>query len=237
MVGGRHLEEQVALGEIARLEAVVGGDPGAPAFPALAEANRRAGREKEAERVAREGLLHRPDCAAGRVALALALLDQEREDEARNVLERVLEEVPDHPLAVAALPDTSLVPSGDVSTVGLGEDDADEIGDDELDRAFASAETSVDSMVSANDLAAQAMRVAALDRPEGIADHPDLTDDANSPFATDTMAALLENQGHEAEARAVRERVGSREMPTEPERRRVLDTLERWLEQLRRPRR
>ena len=53
----------------------LGADPGAPAFPALAEANRRAGRLDEAERVAREGLRRCPELLAGRVALALALLD------------------------------------------------------------------------------------------------------------------------------------------------------------------
>jgi len=231
------LDEQVALREIARLEAVVGGDPGAQAFPALAEANRRAGRDKEAERVAREGLLHRPDCLAGRVALALALLDQEREDEARHLLEIVLEEAPDHPIAAAALPGPSLPSAGDVSLSALGEEEEDELGDDELDRAFAGAEAHVESMVSANDLAAQAMRAAELDQPEGVQPHPSLVDDPSTPFATDTMADLLERQGHDAEARAVRERAGARGVPDEPERRRVLDTLERWLEQLRRPRR
>lgn len=231
------MDEQVALGEIARLEAVVGGDPGAPAFPALAEANRRAGREKEAERVAREGLLHRPDCLAGRVALALALLDQEREDEARHLLERVLEEAPDHPVAAEALPGPALPLAGDVSLTALGEQEGDELGDDELDRAFAGAEAHVDSMVSANDLAAQAMRSAELDQPEGVPVHSNLIDEPSSPFATGTMADLLERQGHDAEAQAVRERASTRGVPAEPERRRVLDTLERWLEQLRRPRR
>jgi len=231
------VDEQAQLGEIARLEAVVGGDPGSPAFPALAEANRRAGREKEAERVAREGLLHRPDCAAGRVALALALLDQERDDEARDVLERVLEETPDHPVALAALPEAALVPAADVSLAALGESEDEELGDDELDRAFAGAETAVDSMVSANDLAAQAMRAAELDQPEGLSGAASPGIEAHSPFATDTMAGLLERQGHRTEAESVRAQAHSGDEPMEPERRRVLVTLERWLDQLRRSRR
>ena len=242
--GEIELDEQSALAEIARLEAVVGGDAGAPAFPALAEANRRAGREKEAERVAREGLLHRPDCAAGSVALALALLDQERDEEARDVLERVLEQTPDHPVALAALPESGLPTAGDVSLEALGEDEDDELGDDELDRAFAGAETNVESMVSANDLAAQAMRAAELDQPEGVAAHPHLLEDPSSPFATDTMAGLLERQGHDAEAQALRARAGTADEPASgqdalpgTERRRVLATLERWLGQLRRSRR
>ena len=60
-----------AEADLGRLEALVGDDPGATAFPALAEALRRSGRSKDAERVARAGLLRRPDTAAGRVALAL----------------------------------------------------------------------------------------------------------------------------------------------------------------------
>jgi tetratricopeptide (TPR) repeat protein len=229
------LDEQAALGEIARLEAIVGGDPGAPAFPALAEANRRAGRSKEAERVAREGLLHRPDVQAGHVALALALLDQDREDEARHTLERVLEQTPDHPVAGPALPGPALEAAADVSLDAALADEAPEIGDDELDRAFASAEANVESMVSANDLAAQAVRAAELDGPEGIPTH--------SPFATRTMANLLERQGHGVEAQAIRERAelnprdsAGTSLP-DPQRRRVIGTLERWLDHLRRARR
>ena len=41
------MEVQAAAGEIARLEALLGADAGAGAFPALAEANRRAGRLEE----------------------------------------------------------------------------------------------------------------------------------------------------------------------------------------------
>jgi tetratricopeptide (TPR) repeat protein len=216
------LEASAATGEIARLEALIGGDPGAAGFPALAEANRRAGRLAEAERVAREGLARRPEHLAGRVALALALLDLGRVSEARRELERVLGEVPDHPLARAAYGAT-----GDL------EDALDELEDRELDGAFASAEPDLDEMVDANELAARAVRAADLDEPEGF-----LADPA-SPFATRTVAELLEQQGHGAEAAALR-RTLSRPPDggaDDLERERVLATLERWLDNTRRLRR
>lgn len=228
MNGGDAVEVQAAAGEIARLEALLGADPGAAAFPALAEANRRAGRTEEAERVAREGLRRRPDLVAGRVALALALLDQARVEEARAELERVLEEVPDHPLALDAL----------AQHAGGGAPDAlDELGDAEIDGAFAEAETSLGELVDANELAARALRAADLDEPEGL-----LASDAASPFATRTVADLLERQGHPADAEALRRRLAARD--EEPERKlptgrreELIATLERWLENLRRTRR
>ena len=216
------MEASAARGEIARLEALVGGDPGAAAFPALAEANRRAGRVAEAERVAREGLERRPGHLAGRVALALALLDLARVPEARRELERVLGEVPDHPVARAAYGAT-----GDL------DDSLDELEDRELDGAFASAEPDLDEMHDANALAARAVRAADLDAPEGF-----LADPA-SPFATRTVVELLEQQGHGAEAAALRrtlDRPGDGG-PDDAERERVLATLERWLDNLRRLRR
>jgi len=216
------LDLTAATGEIARLEALVAGDPGAAAFPALAEANRRAGRLDEAERVAREGLRRKPEQLAGRVALALALLDLGRAAEARRELERVLADVPDHPLARAAYGASSEL-----------EDSLDELEDRELDGAFASAEPDLDEMVDANELAARALRAADLDAPEGF------VPGAASPFATRTVAELLEQQGHGAEAAALLRTLSHPEDggPDADERERVLATLERWLDNLRRLRR
>jgi tetratricopeptide (TPR) repeat protein len=221
------MEVQAAAGEIARLEALLGADPAAPGFPALAEANRRAGRLEEAERVAREGLRRRPELIAGRVALALALLDLGRAGEARVELERALEEVPDHPLALQGFARAGGAP-------------LEALGDDEIEGAFAEAESAVDEMRDANHVAAEALRAADLDEPEGV-----FPSDPESPFATRTVAGLLESQGHRAEAAALREEL-SRRSPREaslgaslgePERERVIATLERWLENLRRTRR
>jgi len=85
--------------EIRRLEALVATGAGALAFPALAEAWRRAGRPEDAERVARDGLERAPHAAAGRVALALALLDQKRPAEAGAELERLLGGGAEHGIA------------------------------------------------------------------------------------------------------------------------------------------
>jgi len=85
--------------QIRRLEELVAGAAGALAFPALAEAHRRAGHPEEAERVARDGLALAPHVSAGRVALALALLDQKRNDETRVELERLLGGDSEHVIA------------------------------------------------------------------------------------------------------------------------------------------
>ena len=227
------MDAQTATGEIARLEAILGADPGSPAFPALAEANRRAGRVDEAERVAREGLRRRPELVAGRVALALALLDLQRVEEARGELERALEDVPDHPLALDVLAR---------SGAGAAPEALDALADDEIDGAFEDAETSLGELVDANELAARAVRAADLDEPEGVMSPTPLDDGfrpADSPFATRTMAELLDRQGHGDEAAAIRRELTYRAeksaTPVNDSRReQLIATLERWLENLRR---
>ena len=77
--------------ESERLRARVKLDPGCADFPALAEAERRAGRPEEAQRVAEAGLRVAPERLAGRVALGLALLDQGEVDAARRELAGVLD--------------------------------------------------------------------------------------------------------------------------------------------------
>jgi hypothetical protein len=236
------LEQQAALDEIARLEAYVGGDPGASAFPALAEANRRAGRVKVAEHVAREGLRERPGLLAGRVALSLALLDLGRIDEARNELMHVLDSNPDHPLAVDAL--KRAAPEAPAESEAGDESDGPliDLADDELESAFRDAEAQPDEMLSEGDVVAAAVRAVDHDEPEGVGAFS-----ADSPFATETVASLLEEQDHGAEARAMREALRSpasaATLDTEPgaslpdavnHRARVIATLERWLENLRR---
>jgi len=236
------LEQQATLDEIARLEERTGEDPSASAFPALAEANRRAGRAKEAERVAREGLRERPDFVAGRVALSLALLDLGRTEEARTELARVLETVPDHDLAANALSraasqdDSAIEERG--GTPGLLSD----LAEDELENAFQDAEAQPDEMMSASRVVAAAVRAVDHDEPEGVTP---LGED--SPFATHTVAGLLEQQDHREEAQAIRDVLEDPAVPaslaTDPGaalpdtvngRARVIATLERWLENLQR---
>ena len=80
--------------ETARLRARVGGDPGCAEFPALAEAERRAGRLEEALEVAEKGLRATPDRLAGRVALGLILLDLGKPEAARGELAKIFENMP-----------------------------------------------------------------------------------------------------------------------------------------------
>lgn len=234
------MEEQSALEEIARLEAHMGGDPGASAFPALAEANRRAGRAKEAERVAREGLQQRPEFVAGRVALSLALLDLGRVDDARAELVRALEATPDHALAASALrradPERHAAFEERAEAAGLLSD----LAEDELESAFEDAEAQPDEMLSANRVVAAAVRDIEKDEPEGV-----MPFSPDSPFATETVADLLEQQDRPGEAHALRDALEAPAAPASSEadlalhdsmnhRARVIATLERWLENLRR---
>lgn len=80
--------------ETARLRARVGGDPGCAEFPALAEAERLAGRLEAALEVAEKGLRATPDRLAGRVALGLILLDLGKPEAARGELAKIFENMP-----------------------------------------------------------------------------------------------------------------------------------------------
>ena len=187
---------------IARLEARAAADTSA-----LAEAQRRAGRPAEAERLARRGLEQDPGSLRLRVALALALLDQRRADAAREELERVL-------AAAAELPA--------------------ELSEQELEEAFERAEPEAEQLMDANRVAEQALREAEL----GPADEISPPGAGDSPFATRTMAELLERQGDRAGAARIRSRLeGSRGpsagAPATDSRGRVLRELERWLVNLR----
>lgn len=213
---------------LAGLRAAVRADAGARPFPALAEACRRAGRPDEAERVARSGLARRPDRIEAHVVLCLALLDQGRADEARRVLERVADDT----LAAHG-------PLGDPGTVS----------DRELDRAFAAAETDPGEVLDADRVAQEALGEGDLALAEAF------DPSAGSAFATATMAELLARQGDLESASRIRTALRDRDRPGGPaagrapedpgeglfpldgpsRRRETLATLERWLENLRRP--
>lgn len=248
-----------SAGEIARLRAQRGEDAGAASFPALAEAHRRAGDAKRAEQVAREGLERDPESPAGRLALGLALLDSGALEEARSELERVLERVADHPRARAALAEAGApAPAAPAE----GGEPLSEIADDELESAFEGAEARSEEMVDANHLAEAAMRSVegeaseAAARPEAGAPSEPQDEGAEgayatgSPFATRTMAGLLERQGYGDEARRLRDSLEAQSAPAAPAAERADDTpepapgaarkaralavLERWLAYLRR---
>jgi hypothetical protein len=87
--GERDLEQY----DLERLEALIEQDPGAPEFPALAEAYRRAGRAEDARRVSEVGLQHAPARLAGHVSLGLALLDLNQLEAAQGELAGILDAV------------------------------------------------------------------------------------------------------------------------------------------------
>jgi hypothetical protein len=298
------VNEDAWASEIAHLEELAAGAAGDMAFPLLAEVHRRAGRPEAAERVARAGLARSPGVSAGRVALALALLDQKRPEEARAELERLLGSPSEHALAGRAgarhAPEAerpSAMPMrGALSTLdpyeavawgareavargheSVAEDAAErrappvfggEVADGELDSAFEAARPEREQMVGADDVAHAALASLSLeDEPPDAApsDVPLELAEAGagavaqpgSPFATETVAGLLERQGHRDEAERIRSALappaadaaahGESESArrAEPEARDATParagrgrqaTLERWLDNLRRDR-
>ncbi len=213
--------------DVERLEGLLGDDPGGTAFPALAESHRRAGAAARAEAVARAGLERRPDALAGRVALGLALLDLGRQDEARAELERVLASVPDHPLARAGLEAKAEPPPAPEVLEGEALL-ADPIDGGEIEAAFEDATSEPEHMVSADSVAEDAIRRVDAAADEGLCEE----DAVGLPVATATVADLLESQGHDDDARAMRAEIDPAATPPD-ERARVLATLDRWLANLR----
>ena len=226
------MSEAVEMSDLERLQELLGSDPGSAVFPALAETHRRAGEPGQAEVIARAGLDRRPDALAGRVALGLALLDQERLDEARVELERVLASVPDHPVALEGLASSG---SGGASPPRLNALDAPDpdvldepIDEPEIDAAFEQATPERDEMVSADSVAAQAIRSI-----ENEVLHEVGRDEVGIPVSTQTVAGLLEEQGHAGDAAAMRQELDARVLA---DRERILGTLERWLDNIQRNR-
>lgn len=223
--------------EIERLEGIMAGDPGAPAFPALAEAQRRAGRPAEAERVARAGLRQRPDQVAGRVALGLALLDLGRVEDARAELARALEAIPDHVMARAALGELGEEREPATSSAE-DENPLAQIGEGEVEAALAAARAERDAMLDAERVALAALRDVE-GREVGSSDAPDggdaLVAGVDSPFATRTVAELLERQGHSERAASVRRSLDERAArDSDAKRQALVAKLEGWLARLRR---
>ena len=219
------MDMRLAADPVARLEALGAGEAGSPAFPALAEAHRQQGDPERALEVAEQGLLADPDRVAGRVVRALALIDLGRVDEARRELVQVLERVPDQVLATRA--QAELEESG-------SSDPLANLGDAELEDAFEEAAAEREQMIDANHVAEATLR--AVDGVGSVG--PAFPPGADSPFATETVAELLESQGHTAGARALRrlleERRGGRGPVASIDRSQVIATLEAWLDNLRR---
>ncbi len=189
-------------------------------FPALGEALRRAGRLAEAEQRVRAGLDHSPEVVEGRLVLVAILLDQGRVQQARDLLGAGIREL--IPAVDAPAPASPIAGPIDGFTGS------------EIDRAFEAAETDRDQLIDADRVAEEALRGADSAALDQIA-----ASDA-SPFATETVAELLEQQGDVEGARQLRTSLApSREAAPEeaasapsP----AIATLEQWLGNLRRAR-
>lgn len=186
-----------------------------------AEALRRAGNAEQARKTL-EQALRQQEAPALRVALGLALEDLGETDAARRELEQALVLMAGG--TAAPTPDLD----GPESPAAPGAPDAlAAIADAELEDAFLQAESRPDEMWNANNLAEAALAQVEEGTPEGVDLSPD------SPFATATVAGLLEEQGHADEAQALRQAIAG-EGAEPADRERILATLERWLDNLRR---
>ena len=180
-------------------------------FVMLAEGHRRAGMLDQAEQLVRSGLDEFPDCAEGALVLALVLLDQGRDEEAR----RAMADWAGTHLGVEVTDESA---SND--TFGA------EVSDGEIDIAFASAETDRDEVIDADSIAQQAVKEAELDPADEFVS-------ADSSFATRTVADLLAQQGDEQRAAQILAMMDSPESDTAVKTRdrsgEKIERLERWL--------
>lgn len=216
--------------DIEALRRRVDEDAGCPEFPALAEAERRAGRPEEARRICEAGLSLAPGRLAGRVSLGLALLELGESEPAKRELAGILDSALEpHLLAHESdLPPTASFDAPVVEEPITADDehapvamrpkaasDFDQaVGDAELEQAFASAEPQVDDMFSANKMAEQVlMDHAILDGEEA----EDLAMETSSTFSTETMAGLLERQGDPESAEAIRRSLDDEREPASAE--------------------
>jgi len=94
--------------EIRRYEARLAQNPTSPAFAALAEAYRRAGRTAEAIALCRTGLERFPHYATARFVLAKAHVDQGELEAGRREIEQLLALEPDHEPALRLAVDLCL---------------------------------------------------------------------------------------------------------------------------------
>jgi hypothetical protein len=199
-----------------QLAGAIAGNPGAPAFPAVAELHRRAGRFLEFETVVRAGLERCPESHEGRLVLAIGLLDQGRINEARAEF--------DH-LTAVILAEHGLTPQAP----------DDEVSESEFEAAFDAAETDNDALIDPNRIAEEAVESVDRAAREGLPEGDALA--AGSAFATESMATLLSEQGDFAGAERIRESLSlsSESVASDGNDRKTtwIATLERWLSNIR----
>ena len=191
-----------------------------------AEAERHAGRPEQARRLAEAGLVEEPYELSGRLVLALACLDLLDVESARRALEPAVAgwslDAP-QPLALG---------SDQGEPFAVQSDPLADLAENELERAFAHAEAEPAEVWTTNRVAEAALRSVERGEPEGVR-----LDEPDSPFATETVAHLLESQGDSGRARAIRRALTGEVAEAElspGERKRWVATLERWLDNLRR---
>ena len=191
-----------------------------------AEAERRAGRPEQARRLAEAGLVDEPHDVSGRVVLALACLDLRDVESARQALEPAVAgwslDVPE-PLALG---------SDEGEAFAVQSDPLADLAENELERAFDHAEAETAEVWTTNRVAEAALRAVERGEPEGVRLH-----EPDSPFATETVANLLERQGDPGRAQAIRRALTDEaaEAALAPDaRKRWVSTLEHWLDNLRR---
>jgi hypothetical protein len=193
-----------------------------------AEGRRRAGHPEQARRLAEAGLVDEPQHFAGRAVLALACLDVGDIEGARRALEPAVTR-----LAWGAPEPLDAGPALDDEPFAVQSDPLEDLAENELEHAFAQVESESVEVWTTNRVAEAALRSVEGGRPEGVVDLAE----PESPFATETVASLLERQGDPARARAIRRTI-DREVEAAadvPEaQKHWVGTLERWLDNLRR---
>ena len=205
------------------------------AMAARVELTRRSQGAGPAIQMAEEELAKAADSHPARVALALALMDLDRVDEARHQLLRYLDS------ALAESPETDA--TADAARVSEPDPSA-------LSREL-SASWAGESAFPANPLPSSResdpAQVSTGRRPQAGA-RGDFPFGATSSFATQTMAGLLDRQGDHKRADVIRESLDERmvlppkreerpaERPESGEDQRVVQTLEAWLRNLERER-
>jgi hypothetical protein len=197
-------------------------------WPQEAEARRRDGHPEQARRLAEAGLVEEPHHVAGRAVLALACLDVGDAAGAREALEGLV-----FPRSgPAAEPIVAGLDAPD-EPFGLVSDPLEDLAENELDNAFSQVESEAVEVWTTNRVAAAALRFVEEGQPEGVVD----LEEPDSPFATESVAQLLEQQGAVERAEAIRFKLeggaavsGSASDP----RAQWIGTLEHWLDNLRR---
>jgi hypothetical protein len=198
-------------------------------WPREAEARRREGRPEQARRLAEAGLVDEPHQSVGRAVLALACLDLGDASGAREALEGLLT-----PLRGPAAEPIDAGPEAPEEPFGVVSDPLEDLAENELDNAFSQVESEMVEVWTTNRVAEAALRSVEEGEPEGVTD--DL-EEPDSPFATETVAQLLEQQGAVERAEAIRLKLegGATASGAENDpRTHWIGTLEHWLDNLRR---